>query len=132
MALKVAAKETSLKMASAHIKIKNTQRTFSGFSIKVKFKTTSKLILVWLGLIPFFSVISVVQCNRAPRFLIDGQTEIVLRLKEGNETQIGKLEQKLVQLSDLKMCVSKIMMTLKQFNGFHLFWPRNASMRLSQ
>lgn len=28
--------------------------------------------------------------NNPPRFLIDGQTEIVLRLKEGPETPIGK------------------------------------------
>ncbi|XP_014258581.1 cadherin-23-like isoform X2 [Cimex lectularius] len=29
--------------------------------------------------------------NRPPRFLIDGQTEIVLRLKEGSETPVGSL-----------------------------------------
>jgi len=28
--------------------------------------------------------------NNPPRFLIDGQTEIVLKLKEGPETPIGK------------------------------------------
>lgn len=34
-----------------------------------------------------------VQCsvaNHPPRFLIHGQTEIVLRLKEGNDTPAGK------------------------------------------
>lgn len=28
--------------------------------------------------------------NKPPRFLIDGQTEIVLRLKEGSATPVGK------------------------------------------
>uniref|UniRef100_A0AAR5PBK0 Cadherin domain-containing protein n=1 Tax=Dendroctonus ponderosae TaxID=77166 RepID=A0AAR5PBK0_DENPD len=55
----------------------------------------TKANLLILILIPLFSVISVVECNRPPRFLIDGQTEIVLRLKEGNETQIGTLLYKL-------------------------------------
>ncbi|GLV38052.1 Cadherin 88C [Carabus blaptoides fortunei] len=32
-----------------------------------------------------------VQCNRPPRFLIDGQTEIVLRLKEGEDTPVGSM-----------------------------------------
>ncbi|KAF5304330.1 hypothetical protein FQA39_LY09709 [Lamprigera yunnana] len=36
-----------------------------------------------------------VLCNRPPRFLIDGQTEIVLRLKEGNETPVGSIIYKL-------------------------------------
>ncbi|XP_073991281.1 cadherin 88C isoform X3 [Rhodnius prolixus] len=31
------------------------------------------------------------QGNRPPRFLIDGQTEIVLRLKEGNQSPVGSL-----------------------------------------
>lgn len=38
------------------------------------------------------SSIPTVQCNKPPRFLIDGQTEIVLRLKEGTETPVGKLK----------------------------------------
>lgn len=38
-----------------------------------------------------FDQIKQVQSNRPPRFLIDGQTEIVLRLKEGSETPVGKL-----------------------------------------
>ncbi len=28
-------------------------------------------------------------CNRPPKFLIEGQSEIVLRLKEGDETPVG-------------------------------------------
>lgn len=34
--------------------------------------------------------VSAVAANHPPRFLIDGQTEIVLRLKEGNETPVGE------------------------------------------
>lgn len=44
--------------------------------------------------IPFLSIlflISGITANRPPRFLLDGQTEIVLRLKEGEETPVGKL-----------------------------------------
>lgn len=29
-------------------------------------------------------------CNRPPKFLIEGQSEIVLRLKEGDKTPVGK------------------------------------------
>lgn len=32
-----------------------------------------------------------VLCNRPPKFLIEGQSEIVLRLKEGAETPVGML-----------------------------------------
>jgi hypothetical protein len=35
-------------------------------------------------------VASAVRGNLPPRFLIDGQTEIVLRLKEGAVTPVGK------------------------------------------
>ncbi|KAJ1522204.1 hypothetical protein ONE63_002512 [Megalurothrips usitatus] len=37
------------------------------------------------------SALTGVAANHPPRFLIDGQTEIVLRLKEGNETPVGSL-----------------------------------------
>ena len=35
-------------------------------------------------------VTGAVRGNLPPRFLIDGQTEIVLRLKEGDATPVGK------------------------------------------
>lgn len=35
-------------------------------------------------------VVNLVAANRPPRFLIDGQSEIVVRLKEGSETPIGE------------------------------------------
>ena len=84
-------------MKSLQKKIKNTQRTFSGYFIKIKFKIchekylkcSSVLNTVFIYLV-FISSLSVVSCNRPPRFLIDGQTEIVLRLKEGEETPVGK------------------------------------------
>ncbi|XP_021707792.1 cadherin-23 isoform X2 [Aedes aegypti] len=39
--------------------------------------------------------IPIVSCNRPPRFLIDGHSEIVLRLKEGPDTPVGSLIYKL-------------------------------------
>ncbi|XP_076254709.1 cadherin 88C [Rhynchophorus ferrugineus] len=49
--------------------------------------------LVFLLLL--FECLDMVCGNRPPRFLIDGQTEIVLRLKEGDETPIRSLLYKL-------------------------------------
>ncbi|XP_024946017.1 cadherin-23 isoform X2 [Cephus cinctus] len=51
--------------------------------------TTSRI-----SLIIFIVIFSISLCcarNNPPRFLIDGQTEIVLRLKEGPETPVGSL-----------------------------------------
>ncbi|XP_066258040.1 cadherin-23 isoform X2 [Euwallacea similis] len=78
--------------------IKNTQRTFNGFFVKIKFKFTStgqNSVRCFLMLIVFICAFSKVSSNRPPRFLIDGQTEIVLRLKEGEETPVGTLLYKL-------------------------------------
>lgn len=36
--------------------------------------------------------LQVVAANRPPRFLIDGRSEIVIRLKEGPDTPVGKFE----------------------------------------
>lgn len=75
---------------------KNTQRTFNGFFVKVKFKLVSGTfncsVQCMLFLVFFVSVFSSVAGNRPPRFLIDGQTEIVLRLKEGEDTPVGKFK----------------------------------------
>lgn len=58
----------------------------------------------WLACLLYLSVLAmsslgVVQCNkypnRPPRFLIDGHSEIVLRLKEGPDTPVGSLIYKL-------------------------------------
>lgn len=43
-----------------------------------------KWIVIWLALA------SVVAGNRPPRFLIEGQSEIVVRLKEGADTPVGE------------------------------------------
>ncbi|XP_015840656.1 cadherin-23 isoform X2 [Tribolium castaneum] len=66
-------------------------RTFSGHFVKVRFKQTNLLFVCVIVV----CVINSVQCNRPPRFLINGQTEIVLRLKEGKETPVGTLIYKL-------------------------------------
>lgn len=55
--------------------------------VYILFKSQTKIILFFV----LFNL-SVVSCNRPPRFLIDGQTEIVLRLKEGKDNPVGKLE----------------------------------------
>lgn len=58
----------------------------------------------WLACLLYLSVLAMssltaVQCNkypnRPPRFLIDGHSEIVLRLKEGPDTPVGSLIYKL-------------------------------------
>lgn len=74
--------------SSGFNQIRNFIRTFSGYFIKIKFKhsTLSDYLIVIL----FLSFVQLIKCNRPPRFLIDGQTEIVLRLKEGAETPVGK------------------------------------------
>lgn len=51
-------------------------------TIKVRFKRSYLTVILI-----FF--IGCVGGNRPPRFLIDGQTEIVLRLREGDETPVG-------------------------------------------
>lgn len=63
-------------------------RTSGGFVVKVRIK---KLCGFWRHVLWFLVVFAGPSvCNRPPRFLIDGQTEIVLRLKEGDETPTGK------------------------------------------
>lgn len=49
--------------------------------------TTSSL---WAVII-FLMLVNNTTCNRPPRFVIEGQSEIVLRLKESPETKVGKL-----------------------------------------
>ncbi|KAL1490790.1 hypothetical protein ABEB36_013427 [Hypothenemus hampei] len=78
--------------------IKNALRTFCGFFVKIKFKhvpVICNLRALYLVNIILFSAFHSVSCNRPPRFLINGQTEIVLRLKEGQETPVGTLLYKL-------------------------------------
>ncbi|KAF5272299.1 hypothetical protein FQR65_LT04956 [Abscondita terminalis] len=62
-------------------------------------KVQLKYVRVFFNFLCFFCVLNlcvdVVSCNRPPRFLIDGQTEIVLRLKEGDETPVGSVIYKL-------------------------------------
>ncbi|KAJ8962164.1 hypothetical protein NQ318_018121 [Aromia moschata] len=86
-------------MDNRRIKFKNVIRTFCGYFIKIKFKSERRLfysyhLISTIFLLLNFSIKSV-SCNRPPRFLIDGQTEIVLRLKEGADTPVGTLIYKL-------------------------------------
>lgn len=69
---------------------------------KVRLKRARENSLKWRGIvvITLVCIISSVSCsetrnNRPPRFLIDNQhSEIVLRLKEGPDTPVGKTERK--------------------------------------
>lgn len=65
-------------------------RTYCGLKVKVRYKLLKNFECLVLSLVIFLSLFGWVQCNRPPRFLIDGQTEIVLRLKEGKETPVGE------------------------------------------
>lgn len=68
---------------------KKRKITHNRFTIKVRLKRLCSLhpTLLIGAFLSFY--IGCVTCNRPPRFLIDGQTEIVLRLKEGDDTPIG-------------------------------------------
>ncbi|CAG9818294.1 unnamed protein product [Phaedon cochleariae] len=74
---------------------KNFLRTFCGHFVKIKFKpltpnTCSKCCVLVMVLI-FSSTVNFVQCNKPPRFITDGLTEIVLKLKEGDENPVGSV-----------------------------------------
>lgn len=49
------------------------------------------------------TLISLVASNRPPRFAIDGQSEIVLRLKESPETKVGKSSLELIYYKKRKL-----------------------------
>nr|CAD7572448.1 unnamed protein product [Timema californicum] len=57
-------------------------------TFKVRLKAES--YWQWILLVLLVGLCLEVAANRPPRFLINGQTEIVLRLKEGAETPVGK------------------------------------------
>lgn len=59
-------------------------------------KSPPRVRLKSLKLICFLNVLCMVciqgvLANRPPRFLIDGRSEIVIRLKEGPDTPVGEL-----------------------------------------
>ena len=62
------------------------------WTCKVRLKGRSLIWECWrFGLLfAMCFVADAVRGNLPPRFLIDGQTEIVLRLKEGDATPVGK------------------------------------------
>lgn len=54
-------------------------------------KWTSSLFLALMVFMYIFGMVMATRgVNRPPKFLLEGQSEIVLRLKEGPETPIGK------------------------------------------
>lgn len=71
---------------------KNALRTFCGYFVKIKFKNgfSQPCFSGAKYLFLLTCLVNVVSCNRPPRFLLDGQNEIVLRLKEGPETPVGE------------------------------------------
>lgn len=63
---------------------------------KVRLKKTYKLKNKYIISTVHFTIIlcinfcvNFVTCNRPPKFVIEGQSEIVLRLREGAETPVG-------------------------------------------
>lgn len=50
-------------------------------------------------LIVFVVFLTPSQANRPPRFIIEGQSEIVLRLRESPETEVGKNRENKAKLS---------------------------------
>lgn len=58
---------------------------------KVRLKRSRKIQVAQLShLIIYFILLQTVKANRPPRFVIEGQSEIVLRLKESPETKMGE------------------------------------------
>nr|CAH7720091.1 unnamed protein product [Callosobruchus chinensis] len=68
------------------VTFKNVIRTLGGYIVKIKFKNA-----VWLTCAILLNLSAIVSCNRPPRFVLDGQNEIVLRLKEGEDTPVGSI-----------------------------------------
>nr|CAD7402101.1 unnamed protein product [Timema poppensis] len=62
-------------------------RDSSTFKVRLKAESYWQ----WILLVLLVGLCLEVAANRPPRFLINGQTEIVLRLKEGAETPVGSL-----------------------------------------
>lgn len=71
------------------LQAKNSTKLFKKVRLKFKIqneKIIFNLLILWLICV----CIKCVECNRPPRFIIEGHSEIVLRLKEGQDTPIGK------------------------------------------
>lgn len=84
---------TTRKKNRGKIMLWFNQRCFMAIPQKVRLKGD----FLWFRLFSWWLLLtsSVVMCNkypnRPPRFLIDGHSEIVLRLKEGPDTPVGSL-----------------------------------------
>lgn len=58
----------------------------------MRLKSLPAVWMPWEGVwwLVILSVFVIATANRPPRFLIDGQSEIVIRLKESPDTPVGK------------------------------------------
>lgn len=75
-------KATTSSCKEHHRKVRLKLRNRSSYSATT-FLTLSQIVILTV-------MLSMVAANRPPRFLIEGQSEIVLRLKETPETKVGE------------------------------------------
>lgn len=72
--------------------------------MRLKHPTVHTVCLLILSpLIILLVLVNNAQANRPPRFIIEGQSEIVLRLKESPETEVGKSKNSYFE-SDFNKC----------------------------
>lgn len=85
-------KKVRLKCHHSHRIITEENSTMKMMTKNHNHKFIGTTILpVYLSILLGLSLcINPVCCNRPPKFLLEGQSEIVLRLKEGPETPVGK------------------------------------------
>lgn len=62
---------------------------FSARSAKTPPRVRLKPAICAISVIWLMICVEVISANRPPRFLIDGRSEIVIRLKEGPDTPVG-------------------------------------------
>lgn len=73
------------------LNLKQSTPEFKRKQNKVRLKRRKGIQILQLShLIILLVLLQPIKANRPPRFLIEGQSEIVLRLKESPETEVGK------------------------------------------
>ncbi|XP_050665095.1 cadherin-23 [Leptidea sinapis] len=60
-------------------------------TLKIDTKSPPRVRLKYINVLLILLLCQLCSCNRPPRFLIDGRSEIVIRLKEGPDTPVGSL-----------------------------------------
>lgn len=78
---------TSLKHTELRSAIPNKRKHHK---VRLKFETILKGLRSLSRIVILLVLVQNVQANRPPRFIIEGQSEIVLRLKESPETEVGE------------------------------------------